>query len=110
MARNLFTRDEVVLCTYIAIHGRGEFSEGVVQKITHRSLASILMKVQNIAAMLREEGYTCSPQISSLAGLPAGMTGRRTNWDVVKTLPLKDRTSFLALCRVVLEAQGLSGK
>jgi len=101
LARNLFISDEVVLCAYIAMHGRGDISEDVVQKLTNRSLSSILMKVQNIAAMLREEGYRCSPQISSLAGLPAGMKGRRTNWDVVRTLPLKDRAAFLSLCNEV---------
>lgn len=66
------------------------------------------MKVQNIAAMLREEGYRCSPQISSLGGLPAGMKGRRTNWDVVCTLPLKDRTAFLSLCNDIFEKRDLA--
>lgn len=109
MPRNLFVADEVVLCTYIAMHGRGEISENEVRRITNRSMASVRMKVQNIAAMLREEGYKCSPQISSLAGLPAGMKGRRTNWDVVRALPLKDKTGFLSLCREVIEKHGRKG-
>lgn len=66
------------------------------------------MKVQNIAAMLREEGYRCNPQISSLAGLPAGMKGRRTNWNVVCTLPLKDRAAFLSLCNELFEKHELA--
>ena len=107
MPRNLFTSDEVVLCAYIAMHGRGDISEEQVQRVTNRSLSSILMKVQNIASMLREEGYRCSPQISSLAGLPSGMKGRRTNWDVVCTLPLKDKAAFLSLCHEVFEKHDL---
>jgi hypothetical protein len=105
MPRNLFTDDEVVLCAYIAMHGRDAFSELMVQKITRRSLASILMKVQNIAAMLREEGYCCSAQITSLTGLPTGLKGRRTNWNFVRDLPLLDKATFLSRCYEVIEKQ-----
>jgi len=108
MARNLFTRDEVVLCAYVAMHGRKDFSEDLVVRVTNRSLASVRMKIQNIAAMLREEGHKCSPEISSLTGLPTGFKGRRTNWDVVNALPLNDRRSFSALTQAVLERHHLT--
>lgn len=107
MPRNLFTPDEVALCAYIAMHGREGISEDMVQEISNRSLASIKLKVQNIAAMLREEGYRCSPQVSSLTGLPAGKMGRSTNWDVVSTLPLKDKAAFLSLCQELFEKHDL---
>ena len=98
MARNLFTPDEIALCTFIAVNGRTNFGEEKIVGITNRSLASILMKVQNIAAMLREEGYTCHPSISSLTGLPKGRKERRTNWEIVHNLPLTDKSAFLVLC------------
>jgi hypothetical protein len=106
LTQNLFTHDEVVLCAYIAMHGRGNITEDVVERIKHRSVGSIKMKVQNIAAMLREEGYGCSSQVPSLTGRPAGMKGRRTNWDVVRALPLKDKAAFLSLCNEVIENMG----
>lgn len=84
--RNLYTEDEVVICTYIARFGRKEFDENDIINITNRSLNSIKMKVQNIAAMLDETGIETSNQVSKLTGLPAGQTGRRTNWDVVVKL------------------------
>ncbi|MDO8836726.1 MAG: hypothetical protein Q7V01_14090 [Vicinamibacterales bacterium] len=88
--RNLYTENEIVVCTYVARFGRDDFTENDVVKIKGRSLSSIKMKVQNIAAMLDEAGANTSDQVSKLTGLPVGQTGRKTNWDVVKqykTLP-----------------------
>lgn len=88
--RNLYTEDEIIVCTYIARFGRYDFTEHDVVKITNRSLSSIKMKVQNIASMLDEAGAKTSDQVSKLTGLPTGQTGRKTNWGVVKqylTLP-----------------------
>lgn len=82
--RNLYTENEIVVCTYIARFGRDDFKENDIQKLQNRSLSSIIMKVQNIAAMLDESGAKTCDQISKLTGLPAGQTGRKTNWDVVK--------------------------
>jgi hypothetical protein len=101
--RNYFTPDEITLCAYIAIYGRSCFDEHKIVKITGRPLASIKMKVQNIAAMLREEQYECHSSISSLTGLPQGLSGRRTNWSTVHNLPLSDKAKFLARCEHIFE-------
>lgn len=52
--RNLYTEKEIVVCTYIARFGRNDFNENDIVKIKSRSLSSIKMKVQNIAAMIDE--------------------------------------------------------
>lgn len=82
--RNLYTENEIIVCAYIARFGRDDFNESDIEKIANRSLSSIKMKVQNIAAMLDESGVKTSDQVSKLTDLPAGQTGRKTNWDVVK--------------------------
>ena len=82
--RNSYTENEIIVCAYIARFGRDDFKESDVVRIKNRSLSSIKMKVQNIAAMLDEEGFSYSQKVSRLSGLPTGQTGRRTNWDIVK--------------------------
>ncbi|MBW3622923.1 MAG: hypothetical protein KY468_05875 [Armatimonadetes bacterium] len=84
-----YTQDEVVLCTYAALHNHEEFDINAIQTLTGRSADSIKMKIQNIAAMLDEEGIPRNPHISSLSGKPAGEGGRRTNWEIVKPLTQK---------------------
>ena len=57
MKRNLFTYEEIVLCTYAAMYNANDF--GGIEKIydiTNRSINSIKMKIMNIASMLDEEG------------------------------------------------------
>ena len=82
--RNLYTENEIVVCTYIARFGRDDFNEHDIVKIKSRSLSSIKMKVQNIAAMLDESGAQTSNEVPKLTGLPEGQSGRKTNWDIVK--------------------------
>jgi hypothetical protein len=60
------------------------------------------MKVQNIAAMLKEEGYKHSDEVSCLSGVPAGEQGRRTNWDIVETLANTDKDVLLKRCKTIL--------
>ena len=102
MKRNLYNKDEITLCTYIARFGRGEFDEWDVHKIKNRSISSIRMKVQNIASMLDEEGYDTSERISKLTGKPPGQKGRRTNWDIVSKLSELNKYKLLSLCNRIL--------
>ena len=51
-----------------------------------RTVDSIEFKVRNIAYMLYEEGFDFSPEVSPLSGKPPGEQGRRTNWEVVRTM------------------------
>jgi hypothetical protein len=60
------------------------------------------MKVQNIAAMLDEEGYHSSNEVSKLTGLPAGEKGRRTNWDIVKQYIEMPKNEYHKKCIEIL--------
>ena len=83
----LMRKDEIILCTYIARFGRRFIDEGQICSLSHiRSVASIKANVSNIAHMMLEEGYGCSRKVSPLSGKPTGEQGRRTNWEVVRTL------------------------
>jgi hypothetical protein len=84
--KNLYTKPEIILCTFIARFGRKHFNEADIAGLKGRSESSIILKVMNIASMLLEGGYSASKEVSSLTGKPSGQKGRRTNWDVVMTL------------------------
>ena len=82
-----YTEAEITLCTYIARFGRRFIDEErILTLFNRRPVSSIKMKVSNIAHMLYEAGYAHSHEVSPLSGKPSGETGRRTNWDVVRTL------------------------
>ena len=101
--RNLFTENEIVLCTYIARFGRDKFHECAIHKWCSRSLGSIKLKVQNIAAMLDEEEYPFSSGIAPLSGRPHGETGRRTNWNVVSRLVQLSESAHYEKCIRILD-------
>lgn len=102
MKRNLFTKDEIILCTYIARFGKNEFDENDIHKLKNRSVSSIKMKVQNIASMLDEEGFKTNDNISKLTGKPPGQKGRRTNWDIVNNLTHLNKHEFLSMCQKII--------
>ena len=102
MKRNLFTKDEITLCTYIALFGKNEFDENDIHKLKNRSISSIKMKVQNIASMLDEEGFKTNDNISKLTGKPPGQKGRRTNWDIVNNLTDFNKYEFLSMCQKII--------
>lgn len=95
MKRNLFTKNEIIICTYIAKYGRNEFDENDIHKLNERSVSSIKMKVQNIASMLNEQGFSTDPSISKLSGVPLGKKPRMTNWDIVEKLADLNKKEFL---------------
>ena len=103
MKRNLFTKEEITLCTYLARFGKREFDENDIHKLKSRSVSSIIMKVQNIASMLDEEGFDTHDAISKLTGKPSGEKGRRTNWDIVSKLTDLKKQEFLSLCQKLIE-------
>ena len=103
--RNLFTEDEIVLCTYIARFGRDKYDELAIHNRCSRSLDSIKMKVRNIAVMLDEEGYPFSSNVAPLSGRPHGETGRRTNWNVVSRLVQLSEAAHYAKCVRILGAE-----
>lgn len=101
--RNLFTRDEIILCTYAVLYGDRDLG-GIeaIQSLTNRSSGSIRMKIQNIAAMLDDAGIRRFSTVSPLTGLPPGQRGRSTNWEVVEPLTRRSRSDLLGDCRAVL--------
>jgi hypothetical protein len=102
MKRNLYTKEEIILCTYIARFGRNEFNENDIHSLKARSVGSIKMKVQNIASMLFENGYDIDSNVSKLTGKPPGKKGRTTNWDIVETLTEKSKIDFHELCKQII--------
>ena len=107
MSRNLFTHEEIVLCTYAArFDGREIGGIDAIHGICGRSRASIRMKIMNIAAMLDEEGIPRENEEPALSGLPAGETGRRTNWNWVRPLSQLSRAELLKKCQAIMETHG----
>ena len=102
MPRNFFTKEEIILCTYIARFGKNEFDESTIHTLKNRSIASIKMKVQNIASMLDEKGFPTNNMVSKLTGKPPGQKGRETNWDIVCTLTNLNKQEFLCRCQKLL--------
>ena len=102
MTRNLYTDEEIILCTYIAMYGRGWLIDRKIHKLHLRSEDSIKMKVQNIASMLFEEGYEFSSEVSKLTGKPPGEKGRRTNWKLVQKLTAFSEKELKEKCRGIL--------
>lgn len=103
--RNLFTREEIILCTYAALYGDRDLG-GVeaIQTVTNRGIGSIRMKIQNIAAMLDDAGVRRFSTVSGLTGLPPGQHGRSTNWEIVEPLTRRSRSELLNECRRILAA------
>ena len=102
MKRNLYTKEEIILCTYIARFGRNEFTEYNIHSLKERSVSSIKMKVQNIASMLFENDYEIDSNVSKLTGKPPGNKGRLTNWDIVKDLAEMNKNDLFNLCSKII--------
>ena len=97
MARNRYTRNETILCTYIARFGRGLIDEEQVATLYSRRTAdSVRMKVQNIARMLNEEGYRTCREIHPWGG------GYRTDWHIVQRYASRAEPEYRALVRKAL--------
>ena len=102
MSRNAYTEDEVILCAYIALYEGALLSEKKIAGIGERSEGSVKMKVQNIAAMLDDKGIARNTKVSALAGLPAGESGRETDWPLVKDLVNLGKKDHWAKCKEVI--------
>ena len=102
MPRQKYTDDEIVLCTYIVLYGRSLIIEKKIASYGGRSEASVRMKVQNIAAMLDEEGIGRSREVTALTGATTGKDGRRTNWDVVSKLVRTSKEEHKQKCKDII--------
>jgi hypothetical protein len=100
-----FRHDEIVLCAYAARFNGDDFPGiDAIHSLLGRSRASIQMKIQNIAAMLEEQGIVRSNEVSPLSGRTTGEQGRRTNWDIVSGLLRLSREEHLAECHRILQS------
>lgn len=107
-----FSNEELILCIYAARYDVLDIG-GIeaIQGIHSRSYASIKLKIQNIVAMLDEEGVSRTNSEHALTGLPAGKKGRRTNWDMVsKYLPVSKEKHLLECQTILLTEYGLPGE
>ncbi len=102
MSRNLYTENEIILCTYLALYDTNDFSETDIYKIFNRSESSIKMKIQNIAAMLDEEEIKRYSKIKGLSGVTTGEKGRRTNWNWVEKLIKLSKNELFLKCEAIL--------
>jgi len=104
-----YTMDEVTLCTYAAKYDEHDF--GGKEKIAflehdptqRRSIASITMKIQNIASMLDEHGIERHSNVSPLTGLPTGKQGRTTDWNRVETCLSWKKEELLKKCMQIMK-------
>ena len=104
MGRTPYTHEEVILCAYAALF-EGDDIGGIdaIHSLQRRSLGSIKMKIQKIAAMLDEADIPRSSDVKPLTGKPPGEGGRRTNWDIVAYLATLPRAELLARCERIVE-------
>ena len=96
--------DEVTLCTYAALYNANDF--GGVEKIarlTGRSLGSIRMKIQNMAAMFDDKNVKRSSSVSPLTGTPPGQPARETHWLEIQGLLALSREDLKAKCLKILD-------
>src|SRR5437588_405916 len=100
----LYTRDEIVLCTYAArFNGHDIGGVETIRGLRGRSALSVTAKIQNIAAMLDEHGVPRGNHIAPLTGRPSGQAGRLTNWEWVEPLVRLTQAELLDPCRTILE-------
>ena len=53
MKRNLFTKNEIILCTYIARFGRSKFDENSISKLKGRSLTLLPEIIEKLDELKR---------------------------------------------------------
>jgi len=102
MSRNLFTENEIILCTYLALYDTSAYNEADIQEKFNRPESSIKMKIQNIAAMLDEENITRHSNVKGLSGVTTGEKGRRTNWNWVDKVITLSKEDFFKKCETIL--------
>ena len=104
--RSPFTREELVLCIYAAIYDIADIGGlDAIHMMKSRSRSSIRMKIQNLVSMCDEQGVPRFSDEHPLTGLPAGETGRRTNWDLVSEYSRVSRSEHLQECNRILRDQ-----
>ena len=104
MSKNLFTENEIILCTYIALYDAIAYNEADIHEKFNRPESSIKMKIQNIAAMLDEENIPRYSNIKGLSGVTTGQKGRRTNWNLIEKIIKLSREELFKKCETILDA------
>jgi hypothetical protein len=103
MARNLYTDDEVVLCTYAALYDADDFGGcDTITTLTGRKANSIPAKIRNIVATLDKYGIPRRMSWSAFTGTTTGRPARNTNWGIIEPLTYLSRESLLDRCLTIL--------
>jgi|TARA_R110001592_G_scaffold325236_1_gene605087 hypothetical protein len=100
--RLLYTENEIILCTYIALYGKGLLVEKKIASYGKRPENSVIMKIQNIAAMLDDKGIERCSEISPLSGKTTGESGRETDWPIVEKLVAYKKKELWQKCKEIL--------
>jgi hypothetical protein len=97
-----YTKNEIILCTHIALYDRGLLREKRIARYGDRSVDSVIMKVLNIAAMLDENGISRNSKVSPLTGKKTGERGRETDWPLVQELVQLEEKELWQKCKTIL--------
>lgn len=106
--RNLYGKDEVTLCTYVALYGDEDTFGGSalnlnrLERYCERTEASVRMKVGNISLMLDQNGYFPVAPYGKLGGK------RNTNWDIVYSLITLEQSELGDECNRILATKGMT--
>ncbi len=102
--RLAYTENEIILCTYIALYGKGLLIEKKIAKYGHRPEDAVKRKIKNIAAILHEKGI---PRCRNI--IPAtGIFNRKTDWAIIKSLVVIEKKQLLRKCKKILTTQPVS--
>ena len=104
MPRNLYTKNEIVLCTYIAMYGIDNINYNDVSILNNRSIDSIKMKVGNIVSMLDEKNILRYSNFLGLTGVSTGKNGRQTNWSWIEPIVDFTQEELLRQCQLIISS------
>ena len=103
MPRNLFTTNEIILCAYAALWDANDFGgTRKIAELTGRSLSSIGMKIQNMAAMFDAKNIARVSTVSPLTGTPPGQPARETHWTEIQPFLALSQEDFKTKCLQIL--------
>jgi len=100
-----FTENELILCTYIALYGKGLLIEKKIAKYGHRPEDAVKRKIKNIAAILHEKGIPRCHNITP----STGSVNRKTDWPIIKDVLFIEKTHLLHKCKEILTRQSVPG-
>ena len=99
--RNLFTKEEKILCAYIALYDDSISIEDI-EYLINRSTTSINMKIQNYAALFDFLNVKRNNKITPLSGKKHGESGRMTDRETIEPLIKLGKDNLLRKCKDII--------